>query len=325
VDTSFERQYPRLQSMEARLERQAGLIMEEKRILITGSNGLVGTYFCRLTALTKYRVYTLFHLEPTNFENSYSVDLSNSPGVFRQVLDEVAPDIIVHLAAMTDVDQCEIERNTADKINHLSVKELVNYMGNNKECFLLYVSTDYVFDGEKGDYVESDEPNPVNWYGMTKLLGEQELFESNPERWCIARTSTPFGVHAKKLSFPSFVVKNLCQEHEINVLTDQITSPTYALNLAEMMLELIDNRIVGIMHLSGSSQISRFKQALEIASAYDLDKELIKPARISEMNWKARRPKNSSLNITRACNTLTKKPMKFKESLLLFAGVTLDR
>jgi len=293
--------------------------MEEKKILITGSSGLVGTYFCRLTALKKYRVYTLFHSEPTNIGNSISVDLSNSPGVFGQVLNEVEPDIIVHLAAMTNVDQCEIERNTADKINHLSVRELVNYVGNNKECFLLYVSTDYIFDGGKGDYVETDQTNPINWYGMTKLLGEQELLKGNSENWCIARTSTPFGVHTKKLSFPSFVVNNLSQEHEINVLTDQITSPTYALNLAEMMLELIENRVKGIMHLSGSSQISRFNQALEIASAYNLDKDLIKPANIKDMTWKARRPKNSSLNIKKAYNTLTKKPMEFKESLLLFA------
>jgi len=288
--------------------------------LITGPSGLVGTYFCRLTALKKYRVYTLFHSEPTNIGNSFSVDLSDSLGVLRQVLNEIEPDIIVHLAAMTNVDQCETERNMADNVNHLSVKELVNYTENNKECFLLYVSTDYVFDGKKGDYVETDETNHINWYGMTKLLGEQELLKGNSENWCIARTSTPFGVHAKKLSFPSFVVKNLSQEHEINALTDQITSPTYALNLAEMMLELIENRVKGIMHLCGSSQISRFNQALEIASAYNLDKDLIKPASIKEMRWKARRPKNSSLNIKNAYNTLTKKPMEFKESLLLFAA-----
>jgi dTDP-4-dehydrorhamnose reductase len=294
--------------------------MEEKRILVTGSNGLVGTYFCRLSALKKYRVYTLFHLDSTNSGNSISVDLSNSMGVFKQVLNELEPDIVVHLAAMTNVDQCEIERDAADKVNHLSVKELANYIVNSKECFVLYVSTDYVFDGERGDYMETDNTNPINWYGMTKLLGEQELLECNSENWCIARTSTPFGVHAKKLSFPLFVVKNLSQKHELNVLTDQITSPTYALNLAEMMLELIDKRVKGIMHLSGSSQISRFNQALEIASAFHLDKDLIKPASINEMKWKARRPKNSSLNIIKAYNTLTKKPMEFKDSLLLFAA-----
>jgi dTDP-4-dehydrorhamnose reductase len=294
--------------------------MEEKRILITGSNGLVGTYFCRLTALKKYRVYTLFHLEPTNLGNSFSVDLSNSPGVFRQVLDEVEPNIIVHLAAMTNVDQCEIERKAADKVNHLSVKELVSYLVNTKECFLLNISTDYVFDGEKGNYVEADETNPINWYGMTKLLGEQELLECNSESWCIARTSTPFGGHDKKLSFPMFVVKNLSKGNEINVLTDQITSPTYAFNLAEMMLEIIDEKVKGIMHLSGSSQISRFKQALEIASVYGLNKDLIKPVSINDMNWKARRPKNSSLNITKAYNTLSKKPMGFKEGLSQLAA-----
>jgi dTDP-4-dehydrorhamnose reductase len=294
--------------------------MEVKRILITGSNGLVGTYFCHLTALKKYRIYSLFHSESTNIGNPISIDLSNSQGIFKEVINKIEPDIIVHLAAMTNVDQCEIERNAADKINHLSVKELVNYLVNSNERFLLYVSTDYVFDGEKGDYLETDDPNPISWYGMTKLFGEQELLRCNSENWCIARTSTPFGIHAKKLSFPLFVMKNLSKGHEINVLTDQITSPTYALNLAEMMLEIIDEKVKGIMHLSGSSQISRFNQALEIASAYNLDKDLIKPTSIKEMKWKARRPKNSSLNITKAYNTLTKKPMEFKEGLLLFAA-----
>jgi dTDP-4-dehydrorhamnose reductase len=236
------------------------------------------------------------------------------------VINRLEPDIIVHIAAMTDVDRCEIERDASDKVNHLSVRELANYIENRKECFLLYVSTDYVFDGEKGDYVETDETNPLNWYGMTKLFGEKELLECNSDNWCIARTSTPFGVHAKKVSFPLFVLKSLYQEHEVNVLTDQITSPTYALNLAEMMQDIIDKRVKGVLHLSGSSQISRFDQALQIASAYDLDKDLIKPASMGEMKWKARRPKNSSLNVTKAYSTLTKKPMEFKESIPLFAA-----
>jgi dTDP-4-dehydrorhamnose reductase len=293
--------------------------MEEKKILITGSNGLVGTYFCRLSALKKYRVYTLFHLDSANFGNSIPVDLSNSKGVFRQVLIELDPDVVVHLAAMTNVDQCEIDRDAADYVNHLSVRDLANCIVNSKKCFVLYVSTDYVFDGEKGDYRESDSTNPVNWYGITKLLGEQELLQCVSDNWCIARTSTPFGIHTKKLSFPLFVIKKLSQKQEINVLTDQKTSPTYALNLAEMLLDIIEKRVKGIMHLSGSSQISRFNQALEIASAYRLDKDLIKPTSMNEMKWRARRPKNSTLNITKAYNTLTVKPIEFRESLLLLA------
>jgi dTDP-4-dehydrorhamnose reductase len=293
--------------------------MEEKKILITGSSGLVGNYFCSLTALKKYRVYTLFHLEPTNVGNSFSVDLSNSLGGFRQLVNEIKPDIIVHLAAMTNVDECEIERNAADKVNHLSVKELANYIANHKECYLLHVSTDYVFNGEKGNYDEADNVKPINWYGLTKLLGEQELINCSSENWCVARTSTPFGRHFKKITFPLFIMKNLSSKHDINVLTDQITSPTYAHNLAEMLFEIVDKKLRGIIHVSGSSQISRFNQAIEIASVYNLDENLIKPITLNQMNWKAPRPKNSSLNITKAYDVLTKRPTGFKESLFQFA------
>lgn len=292
--------------------------MKERTLMITGSSGLVGSYFRRLTALTRYRIYNLIHLEQTNFGKSIYFDLSNSVNLFRQVIDEIKPDIILHLAAMTDVEQCEIERNLANNINHLSVRELANYIANNNECFLLHVSTDYVFDGEKGDYNEAAKTNPINWYGMTKLLGEQELVNCKSENWCIARTSTPFGIHTKKLTFPLFVMNNLSERRELRVLVDQITSPTYALNLSEMLLEIIENRIIGVIHVSGSSHLSRFEQALEIASLCDLDKNLIKPVCLPQMEWKARRPKNSSLNTAKAYGSLRKKPMGFKESLLEF-------
>jgi dTDP-4-dehydrorhamnose reductase len=294
--------------------------MLEKKMLITGSSGLVGSYFCRLKTLKKYRIYTIVHSEPPTFENSIKVDLSGPMYLFRQAIKEVKPDVIVHLAAMTDVERCEIQKNIANKINHLSIKQLVDYVENkNKECFVLYVSTDYVFDGERGRYKEDDNTNPINWYGATKLLAEEELFKSRSENWCIARTSTPFGVHAKKLTFPLFVVKNLSQNHEIKALSDQITSPTYAFNLGEMLLEIIEDRIKGVIHVSGSSEVSRFDQALLVASMYNLDKNLIKPITIKEMKWKACRPKNSSLNTANAHNNLVKKPAGFKESLLKFA------
>jgi dTDP-4-dehydrorhamnose reductase len=297
------------------------MLIEKKRMLITGSTGLVGSYFCRLTALKKYKLYNIVHSESSTFGNTFLVDLSYSTNLFREAIYAIRPDIIVHLAAMTDVEKCEIEKDVADKTNHLSVKALIDYIlnTNNRECFLLYVSTDYVFDGEKGCYAEDDKTNPINWYGMTKLLGEHELLDSSSENWCIARTSTPFGMHTKKSSFPLFVVNNLSQNRETKVLTDQITSPTYAFNLAEMLLEIIENRIKGIIHISGSSQISRFDQAEIIASKFGLNKDLLKPCAIKEMSWKASRPKNSSLNIAKAYNTLSNKPLGFKESLMRFA------
>jgi dTDP-4-dehydrorhamnose reductase len=297
-------------------------MLEKKRMLITGSTGLIGSYLCRLKGFKKYQLYTLVHSEPAEFGKPIAVDLCCSLNLFREAINEVKPAIIVHLAAMTDVDQCEIERDNANNINHLAVKVLTDYIVNcnNTDCFLLYVSTDYVFDGEKGCYLEDDKTNPVNWYGMTKLMAEQELLNSNSENWCIARTSTPFGIHSKKSSFPLFVVNNLSQNREIKVLTDQITSPTYAFNLAEMLLEIIENRVKGIVHVSGSSQHSRFDQAVMIASKFNLDKNLLKPSATKEMSWKACRPKNSSLNTYKAYNTLSKKPLGFQESLSKFAN-----
>lgn len=293
-----------------------------ERMLITGASGLVGSYFCRLLDLQQhdlyYDVYVADHTEATNFGRSIEIDLINLTR-FAEVIDEVKPDVMVNLAAMTNVDACEVQRDEADRINHLSVKVISEYLDSNNECYLLHVSTDYVFDGERGDYKENSNTNAINWYGMTKLLAEQELLKCNSKNWCIARTSTPFGVHAKKQSFPLFVIKNLSSKQEIKVLTDQITSPTYAKNLAEMLFEIIQLRVKGIIHTSGSSQISRFDQAIKVASIFGLDHNLVKPASINDMNWKARRPKNSSLNVEKVFTIVSKKPMNFEESLSAFA------
>jgi dTDP-4-dehydrorhamnose reductase len=287
-------------------------------LLITGSSGLVGSYFLHLVDLAKYHIFELIHSEEASVANRLCIDLSTSFQSLQNLLSKVKPDIIINLAAMTNVDQCEAERRVADNINHLSLRELASYIMKNRDCYLLHVSTDYVFDGEKGDYNESDSPNPVNWYGMTKFLGEQELVKSDPENWCIVRTSTPFGIHQKKVSFPLFVLTNLSQRHEIRALSDQVTSPTYAYKLAETLLEIIAERIRGILHVTGSSQISRFNQALEIAAARNLDTNLIKPISIKEMQWKAARPRNSSLNVKRVCSILKNKPLSFSDSLSEF-------
>ncbi len=296
------------------------LDIKKQILFVTGSTGLVGSYFCRLIDLSRYYFFASVHSEKIFFGSSIFIDLCSSTEGLKNAMDKVKPDVIVNLAAMTDVDQCEVEKGLANNINHLSVREMAKYIIKNRDCYLLHISTDYIFDGEKGDYNESDSPNPVNWYGTTKLLAEQELTSCDSENWCIARTSTPFGAHKKKISFPLFVIRNLSQKNKISVLTDQITSPTYAYNLAEMLLEVAKNRIRGILHLCGSSQISRFKQAMEIAAAWNLDEGLIKPLSINEMQWKAAsRPKNSSLNVRKVCNTLRTKPLDFSDGLVEFS------
>lgn len=296
--------------------------MKRQKILITGGSGLVGSYFCKLDVLIQnYDIHTIDHTQAaTTMGKSFSADLTDPTGTFKNILHDVKPDVIVNLAAMTNVDECEVQRDIADKINHLAVREIARYLESNNDCFLVHVSTDYVFDGDRGNYKEEDKTNPLGWYGMTKLLGEQELINCNSKNWCIARTSTPYGIHNKKQSFPIFVIKSLSEKKEVKTLQDQITSPTYAGNLAEMLLEIVENRLNGIIHVSGSTQSSRYDQALEIADAFGLDKSLIKPSMMADMNWKAKRPKNSSLNVDRASDILSKKPVSFKEGIARFAS-----
>jgi dTDP-4-dehydrorhamnose reductase len=311
--------------------------MTKGRMLITGATGLVGSYFSRLPELSEYDVYCFNHVEQNagRIGTSFTVDLEKIPGSSTEIIRYIKPDFIVNLAAMTNVDGCEIEREAADKINHQFVRVLSEYIKQNPQVFLLHVSTDYVFDGEKGDYTESSAPNPLSWYGMTKLLGERELIgtddnsnkNSKLENWCIARTSTPFGVHTKKQTFPMFVINKLKDGQEISALSDQVTSPTYCLNLAEMLLEIVNRKVKGVIHVSGVSQISRFEQATRIATEFGLDLNLIRPALIKQMNWKAKRPANSSLNVNLALDLLTTKPSsldeglsKFKQELLLKSG-----
>lgn len=293
------------------------------RILVIGASGLVGSYFCRLRDLhLQYNVFAASHSEPVRAKSlmpsieTVGLDISGPLDRIWQTITSVNPDVIVNLAAMTNVDLCESERELADRVNHLFVKQLAQFIRKNPECFILHVSTDYVFDGERGNYSEDDETNPLGWYGMTKLMGEKELVNCDSANWCIARTSTPFGIHEKKQSFPVFVAKNLTEGKPVNVLTDQKTSPTYCQNLAEMLFELVTNKVpAGIIHLSGSSKLSRFDQAIKIVDELGLEKELIKPTKMSEMVWKAKRPKDSTLNIEKASRLLANKPMDFDQSL----------
>ncbi len=288
------------------------------KMLITGLSGLVGSYLSRLPDLKNYDVLSIDHIERSGFGNYVVADLQNLD-TFSRLMNKVQPDIIINLAAMTNVDACETQREEADKVNHLVVSQISKFLDNNPNSYLLQVSTDYVFDGERGNYSESDEPNAISWYGMTKLLGEQELLKCKSSNWCIARTSTPFGIHNKKQSFPIFVIKSLRNNQEINILIDQVTSPTYADNLSNMLLEIVQKKITGIMHVSGSTQITRYDQALQIASKFNLNEKLVRPSSIKEMKWKARRPRDSSLNVAKACSILERKPIGFNEALSAFA------
>ena len=246
---------------------------------------------------------------PTHF------DLTKKERII-EIFQTIKPDIVIHLAAITDVEKCETQKEQAMLLNSTSTEILVKESVKQK-AFFVYVSTDYVFDGITGMKKENDFTNPLGFYGKSKLAGETTL-NKLASNWCIARTSTPFGIHPIKKSFPLWVKENLESKKKFPVVTDQFTSPTYVPNFSKMLIEVATRQISGIIHLAGRTRISRYALAEMIADKLNLDKTLIIPSRIDEMNWKAQRPKDSSLDVSLAVEILEEKPQKIEDSLDLF-------
>ena len=181
--------------------------------------------------------------------------------------------------------------------------------------FLIYISTDYVFSGEKGNYKEADKPDPINYYGLTKLKSE-ELVRTQAE-YFIARPSVIYGATpaAGKVNFVLWVMETLQKGGRVKIVTDQWNTPTLNTNLAEMTLEVVQRRLTGTFHLCGATRVSRFEFAQLIAEAFGLDKSLIDPVLSSQFTWPAKRPMDSSLDTSKARQTLQNKPLEIGEAL----------
>ena len=285
------------------------------KFLVTGSAGLVGRQVIKDLLQSYTQVYSCYNNSKPEDGIATPLDLTSSDDIIK-VVDSTRPDVIIHLAAMTNVDLCETQKDLATKINAKAtavIAEQAKKLG----AFLVYVSTDYVFDGEKGMKTESDTPNPIGYYGKSKLEGEIAVYDLASNR-CIVRTSTPFGIHPTRKSFPLFVAENLQAKKVISAITDQYTSPTYVPNLSRMIIEISSKKIQGIFHLAGATRISRYDMAMMVAEKLGLDKNLLKSTKLEEMNWTAKRPRDSSLDVSKAASLLKEKPMTIQQGLDLF-------
>jgi len=285
------------------------------KFLVTGSAGLIGSQIVKDLIQQNHTVYSCYHDQKPLQGISTHLDLSDKNQII-QTLQETKPDRIIHLAAMTGVDLCETEKELATIINTKATETLAK-QASKQNAFFLYVSTDYVFNGINGMKKEDDTTNPLGFYGKSKLGGELAL-NKLASNWCIARTSTPFGIHSIKKSFPLWIKENLEAKKEIPVLVDQFTSPTYVPNLSKMLIEITIRQIIGIIHVSGATRISRYALAELVADKLHLDKSLLIPTKIDTMNWKAQRPKDSSLDVSFATETLNEQPQKIEQSIELF-------
>lgn len=285
------------------------------RLLITGSSGLIGRQFCLEAIRMGYEVYATEH--ETNVDAGIPVkfDLLDVSSI-ESAYEKSKPDVVIHMAALTDVDLCERNPELAFRMNSDATTHIALQAKRNG-AFLIYISTDYVFDGEKGMYRETDDPKPINVYGLSKLRGEIAVKEFANE-WCIVRLSTPYGIHNRKKTFPEYVATKLIKGEKVKVAYDQFTSPTYVPNFCKMLLEVVERCIQGVLHLSGSTRASRLDVAVKVAELLNLDKTLIEPTSISELKLDAKRPKDSSLDVSEAMRILREKPMTLEAGLNAF-------
>jgi dTDP-4-dehydrorhamnose reductase len=277
------------------------------RIFITGGSGLLGSKIAEI-ALKKYEVYTGYCHSKPEFGMPIKFDLVKNEDL--EVIYKINPEVIVHTAALTNVDECETNKELAYKINVEGTKRIAE-IANELGAFLVYVSTDYVFSGDKGMYKEKDESNPVNYYGYTKLLGEEYCD-------CIARPCVIYGTKpaSGKVNFVLWLIDKLRKGEEVKIVTDQYVTPTLNTNLAKMLLEVAERELKGIFHLAGATRVSRYEFALRIADKFGLDGSLIIPSSMTEMKWVASRPKDSSLDTSKASRYLLKeKPYDLNKAL----------
>jgi len=280
------------------------------RVFITGGSGLLGSKVAEIALEKGYEVYSGYNNHRPDFGEPIKFDLANPDSIVKAI-NEVKPDAIIHSAALTDVDKCEVEKELAYKINVEGTKVIAEMAGR-LGSFMVYISTDYVFDGSKGMYKEEDETNPINYYGYTKLLGEKYC-----QNFCIARTCVIYGAKpaSGKVNFVLWLINKLENEESVKIVTDQFITPTLNTNLAKMLLEIAERKITGIFHLAGATRVSRFEFAKEIARVFGLDDSLIIPSRMDEINWIAKRPRDSSLDVSKAAKYLNEKPYDLMEAL----------
>ena len=269
------------------------------RILITGAFGQLG--HALQSVLSKKSNYELICTgrKIKKGQEGIPLDIRNQVAL-KEIINTTAPDILINLAAMTNVDACELNPKLAGEINVAGLQHICDSFKGK----IIHLSTDYVFDGTSGPYKEDDPLNPISIYGKTKLASEHILLEKDIKNLVIrGNVLYDYSPHTSA-SFLNWVVSSLKNNQEIKVVEDQFNNPTWTRSMSDIIELSIENDLEGIIHWGDSVHISRFEFAKLIAKKFSLNESLIKPVLTSELNQPARRPLQSGLSTEKLVNML---------------------
>ena len=294
-----------------------------KKVVITGSNGLLGQKLVKLF-LNKpvYEIHALSRgsnrLSHKEGYTYYDIDLLDKHDLLR-TLDKIRPDVIIHTAAMTNVDACEERRQECDRMNIDVVQNILTYC-KGKDIHLVHLSTDFIFDGTKGDvYHEDDIPHPVNHYGLSKWRSEMMINESQID-CAILRTILVYGLvdEHDRSNIVLWVKNSLENKKDIYVVTDQLRMPTYAEDLAEACWLAVEARATGVYNVSSNQLMSIYDIALSVADAFGLDKKWIHPVATKDLSLPAKRPLSTGFDLHKSITEINLPSYSFEERLQVF-------
>lgn len=280
--------------------------------LVIGASGQVGQHLFKAIQSADHAIIGTY--------NNHS-----SPGLFflnigkkisvHQFIRKYNPDIIYLPASLTNVDYCEMHPRESSKINVQGVKNIVDELSGT-DSKLVYFSSDYIFDGVNGPYSEGDTPNPICEYGRQKLVSE-DYISQNLTNYLICRTTVVYSWELQGKNFVQRLIYSLRNRDDVKIPVDQIGTPTYAPNLSQAVLELVQKDEVGTYNIAGPDLISRYDFAKAIVKIFDLDLRHIQGIETKDLNQPAKRPLNGGLIVDKVKKKIRCKLMNFEQGLKL--------
>jgi len=286
-------------------------------ILVTGASGLLGVNVA-LEAARNHTVFGVVHRRPlkTQAFTVLQVDL-RTPGAVERVIEQTQPDWVIHCAALADVEACERDPKTARELNTRLPANLARYVARGG-ARLLHVSTDAVFDGQKGSYTEDDQPHPLNVYSRTKLAGEQAVLAEDPSA-IVARVNLFGWSLTGRRSLAEFFFYNLQAGNPVKGFTDVYFCPLLANDLAQIFLKMLARGVSGIYHVFSSTSISKYNFGVTIARTFGFDEGLITPISVAASGLKAARSPDLTMDVGKLTRSLGEAPPTIAAGMARFA------
>src|SRR2546423_2110529 len=286
-----------------------------QKILITGANGFLGYYLTQQLITKNYNIIATckgpyrLPLESKNLLYE-TMDFTNEESI-KNIFHKHQPHVVIHTGAISKPDECELNKENAFRTNVSGTIYLLNNASLFKS-FFVFLSSDFVFDGKKGMYEEEDATSPVNYYGETKLLAEEEV-KKYLYNWSIVRTVLVYGkTFSGRHNILTNVAQTLEKGEQLKIFNDQVRTPTYVEDLAKGIIAIVNKQVKGIYHLSGKNILTPYQMAVAVADYLHLNKLLIHKVNESDFEQPARRPSLTGFTIAKAERDLGYMPVSFE-------------